>query len=263
MLYKHCPNNNFEDFSSGRVILHKSGFPNFPVRLALEIFCRCLGYLKRKNEICVYDPCCGSGYMMTVIGLFNFGLIQSVVCSDCNDEVLDITKRNLDLLSVCGMDNRIKHLEELYKQFNKTSHQQAIESAKTLKGYIKGREIHRFVFNADILISRVLENKDFKADIVFTDIPYNRLTLWQNDEEKDTGNFLDNLLPVLKPDSVIAVCSGKQQKIHTKNFIRLEKQQIGKRKFEIFTQNASSPDRTVTGFAPNNFEHGVQNSVFL
>jgi hypothetical protein len=38
MVYKYSFKNNYEDFSNGRVILHKSKSPNFPVGLIGEIF---------------------------------------------------------------------------------------------------------------------------------------------------------------------------------------------------------------------------------
>jgi hypothetical protein len=47
------------------------------------------------------------------------------------------------------------------------------------------------------------------------------------------GMLLENLIPVLKPDSVVAICSDKKQKIKNDKYQRLEKHQIGKRKFEI------------------------------
>ena len=31
MVYKYCENKNFEDLASGKVIAHKSGYPNFYV----------------------------------------------------------------------------------------------------------------------------------------------------------------------------------------------------------------------------------------
>lgn len=60
MVYKYCENRNFEDLASGRVILHRTGYPNFPVRLAQEIFCRCLDHCGVPDHICIYDPCCGA-----------------------------------------------------------------------------------------------------------------------------------------------------------------------------------------------------------
>lgn len=42
MVYKYCENRNFEDLASGKVIVHRVGYPNFPVRLAQEIISRSL-----------------------------------------------------------------------------------------------------------------------------------------------------------------------------------------------------------------------------
>lgn len=55
MVYKYCENENFEDLASGRVIAQRAGFPNFPVRLAQEIFGRCCSYLETHDRICIYD----------------------------------------------------------------------------------------------------------------------------------------------------------------------------------------------------------------
>jgi len=235
MEYKYCNNENFEDFASGKVILHKPGFPNFPVRLALEIYGRCLNYLKNKTDICIYDPCCGSGFMMTVIGFLNYNSLETIICSDCNDEAVYVAEQNLNLLSSSGINERLSHLQNLYLQYNKLSHLQAIKSAKNLAELIsKERKINTITFNADILSSSALSNTSFQADIVFTDIPYDNLVSWQKGDEDSANRLLDNLLPVVKPDSVIAICSNKRQRVHSDKYIRLEKQQIGKRKFEIF-----------------------------
>ena len=234
MQYKYCNNQNFEDFASGRVILQKPGFPNFPVRLSQEIFCRSLSYLKTKSNIQLYDPCCGSAYMSTAIGLLNFKLIEKIICSDINSEVLNTAKENLKLLSICGLNERIAQLQSLYHQFNKEAHLQAIQSANTLINLIcKEKNITTTTFEANILSSNVLESKNFKADIILTDVPYDNLVAWQS--ENEANKLLDNLLPILKSDSVVAICSNKRQKFNSNNYVRLEKQQVGKRKFEIFT----------------------------
>jgi hypothetical protein len=57
MLCKYFPKNNSADFSSGRVILHKPRYPNYPV--ALE-------HIDKTKTLCICDPCCGGGYMPTV-----------------------------------------------------------------------------------------------------------------------------------------------------------------------------------------------------
>lgn len=85
MNYKYFNDDNFEDFASGRVIYHKTGMPNFPVRLAGEIFFRCLQYTDKK-DITLYDPCCGSSYMLTVLGLLNIQEIENIVASDISED---------------------------------------------------------------------------------------------------------------------------------------------------------------------------------
>ena len=246
MQYKYCQNENFEDYASGRVILHKHGFPNFPVRLAQEIYCRCLSYVKNKADICIYDPCGGSGYMLTVLGFLNFAAIKTIVCSDLNGEALEIADKNLNLLTVGGLEKRISRLQSLYTQFNRQSHLEAIESAKNLMDLIQeDHRINTITFQADILSKNIKNIKDipgdknFQADIVFTDIPYGNLISWRGnpeneDDNTEISNLLDNLIPVIHSESIVAVCSNKRQKIWSEKYIRLEKQQIGKRKFEIF-----------------------------
>ena len=72
-----------------------------------------------------------------------------------------------------------------------------------------------------------------RADILFTDVPYGNLTKWQNRNE-DNINLLDQLLPVIRDGSIVAICSDKSQKFQSDHFKRLEKQVIGKRLFQIF-----------------------------
>lgn len=237
MLYKYCQNENFEDFASGRVIMHKSGFSNFPVRLAQEIYCRCLSYLKNKNEICIYDPCCGGGYLLTSVGFLNFDSIKTIVCSDFDSSALELSKQNLDLLTIGGLNARLSQLQNLYDQFKKTSHLQAIESTEALmKLLIKYQNPPcTQIFHANILSKDALTNKAFKADIVLTDVPYGNLVSWQGNENAATSMLLDNLIPVLKPESVVAICSDKQQHISSDKFVRLEKRQLGKRRFELLS----------------------------
>jgi hypothetical protein len=51
MEYKYGKNLNYEDFSSGRVLYHKKGVTNFPIRLASEIFGRCLQYTDKDKVV--------------------------------------------------------------------------------------------------------------------------------------------------------------------------------------------------------------------
>jgi hypothetical protein len=171
--------------------------------------------------------------MMTTLGFLNPDSIQSIVCSDINSDVLEIAAKNLSLLSIDGLNERIAHLGNLYAQFGMEPHLQAIESAARLMGIIgKGSGINTAAFAADILGQSPLSDKGFRADIVFTDIPYGNLVSWHEDEGS-ICTLLENLIPVIGPGSVVAVCSNKRQKVLCERYVRLEKHQIGKRKFEI------------------------------
>src|SRR5690554_7951621 len=95
MEYKFSPKGNYEDFSCGRVIIHKTGMPNFPVRLAQEIYCRCLSYIDKDKDIRIYDPCCGGGYLLTVLGLINMNSIKEIYASAVDETALKLAKSNL------------------------------------------------------------------------------------------------------------------------------------------------------------------------
>lgn len=237
MEYRYCENKNFEDFACGRVIYYKSGMTNFPVRLAQEIYGRCLSYLQGQDNVCIYDPCCGGGYLLTVLGLLNMGSIKRIVGSDISDDAVDLAWHNLSLLTEEGLDRRIKQLEDYYNQFRKRSHEEAIDSAERIMDIIKEYDTKPItsVFKRDILSKEALVDQDFKADIIITDVPYGNLVAWEGIKQNPINILLDNLIPILKPNSVVAICSDKSQKIKVDKFRRLERQLIGKRKFEILT----------------------------
>jgi len=75
------------------------------------------------------------------------------------------------------------------------------------------------------------------VDIVFTDVPYGRHSLWRNEELGELSNpltsILDTLLEVLSPSSIVAIASNKQQKAVHERFQRIEHFQVGKRRVVI------------------------------
>lgn len=70
MEYLYCKDDNFQDFASGRVLYGGKGIPNFPIRLLLEIYGRALERSNKKEDLVIYDPCCGGGYSLTILGYF-------------------------------------------------------------------------------------------------------------------------------------------------------------------------------------------------
>ncbi|HHX22686.1 MAG TPA: hypothetical protein GX723_01490 [Thermoanaerobacterales bacterium] len=236
MEYKYAKDLNYEDFSSGRVLYHVSGMTNFPVRLAHEIYGRCLEYSSKKSNVCLYDCCCGGGYLLTVLGFLNQDTIGRIIASDVNQDILDTAKRNLSLLSEEGISQRIQEIEQMIAAYNKQSHIDAKNSAITLKNLIK-TDMEFKVFQSNALSK--IDLKD-EIDIIITDVPYGKMVDWQGTEENFIDKLLDTLYEICSSDTIVALCMNKKQKVKNSKFVRLEKQQIGKRKFEILKRIASS-----------------------
>ncbi|WP_326907190.1 hypothetical protein [Sedimentibacter sp. MB31-C6] len=234
MNYKYYNNDNFADFSSGRVLYHKPGMPNFPVRLAGEIFCRCLHYTDKK-DITLYDPCCGGSYMLTVLGLLNAKTIKNIIASDVSMKSIMFSKSNLALLSEDGLIMRKNQIKQMIDEYNKSSHLDALISVDKFLNIVRSSDIKINVdtFEADILAPDILKNKNFKADIVITDVPYGNLASWSDKNSVAINILLENLLPILSDKSVVAIIADKSQKFNNEKYVRLEKFKVGKRQICI------------------------------
>ncbi len=230
MEYRYGKNMNYDDFASGRVFYHVKGITNFPARLAQEIFGRCLEYTKKKENLCIYDCCCGGAYMLTVLGFMNAGVISRITGSDINPDAVGVARRNLELLQVGGMDNRIKEIRKLAATYGKQSHEEAEQSCLRLRRLIENYEI-----STDTFIANALEglSLDRVPDIIITDVPYGDLVTWEGSESGSVNRLLDNLYNMCGSDTVIGICMDKSQKNTHGQFRRLERQQLGKRRFEI------------------------------
>ena len=234
MQYKFADNRNYEDLSCGRVIYHRTGFANFPVRLASEIFMRCLEFRNEPYEkIRLYDPCCGGGYLLTVLGFLHNDKIRAIYGSDVSDDAIYTAKNNLDLLSVNGLARRKQQLETIYMTYKKESHSDAVKSVEKLSTMIRDN-IQCEIFNRDILGIEEAPKLDLTADIIIADVPYGKLISWSSDAHSAINVMLDNLLTNLSENAVLAICSDKRQKISNTRYNRIKKLQAGKRKIEFF-----------------------------
>jgi len=229
MEYKYTKNDNYEDFASGRVLYHVGGEPTFPVRLALEIYERCLSYSIKKTEISLYDCCCGGAYMLTILGLLKNSTIAEIYGSDISLDSIKLAKDNLSLLSKSGIHRRKEEIMELYKKYNKTSHIEALQSIDRIEQGLN-KEIKTSVFNMNVYKA---EKLPFVPDIIMTDVPYGNMVEW-NEGDGGINQMMDALSRICGSETVLCVCMDKKQKIQTDLFQRLEKQLVGKRKFEIY-----------------------------
>lgn len=229
MQYKYCDNENFEDYASGRVLYSAEGVANFPVRLVNEIFGYAKEYSVKKHDLCVYDPCCGGGYSLTVLGLMNADVIKRLCGSDVDTKMVEIAKKNLALLSEEGLERRYTEIKALYDMYEKSSHADALESIERFKKRMK-RDITTEIFVADC----TEELPRLSPDIIITDVPYGNLVEWNTESNNPLYDMLQQLASISHKDTILAISMDKKQKAIHPAWTRKKKQIIGKRKFEIY-----------------------------
>lgn len=248
MQYKYAQEQqDYSDFSSGRVFYSLPGHPAFPVRLASEIFQRCLAHretiYKVSTPCTLYDPCCGAAYHLSVLGYLHGEHIQEVIASDVDEQAVALAKRNLELLKSDGLEKRIVELSTMFEQYGKESHREALQSASVLREKLPtSRESHRLATRA--FQASATEREEIlkhigprSVDIVFTDVPYGQHSYWRDSDPNELSNplrsMLDALLGVLSPSSIVAISSDKQQKAVHERYQRIEQFQAGKRRVAI------------------------------
>jgi len=112
MEYKYAKEQpDYSDFASGRVFFSLPGHPAFPIRLASEIFQRCVAHRKaiynNSTPGVLYDPSCGAAYHLSVLAYLHGTQIREVIASDVDEKAVALAGRNLGLLNVDGLDRRI------------------------------------------------------------------------------------------------------------------------------------------------------------
>src|SRR5215208_3572872 len=231
---------DYSDLASGRVFYSVPGHPAFPIRLASEIFQRCLAHreaIYQDSSPCtLYDPCCGIAYHLSILGYLHRKHIREIIASDIDEKAVALAGRNLGLLNVTGLDQRIREITTMIEQYNKDSHKEALNSAHIIKNKISDLDrehpMATRVFQASATDSKtILENiKTLSVDIVFTDVPYGQHSDWQDSTSDPIGSMLNALLGILSPSSIVAIVSDKRQKASHERYQRVEQFQVGKRR---------------------------------
>jgi hypothetical protein len=223
---------NYEDFSSGRVLYGHSGATNFPIRLLNEIFLRAAHHLLSKNHLgpyTVYDPLCGIAYSLTVLGFLHSTQIKTLIGSDINLETLETANKNISLLQNSGLQKRLEEIQSLSEKYQKPSHAEAAESAKKLLSQTT-EHLQTQIFPFDILSDQSLPTLP-KIDIVIADLPYGDLANWSNtSSENSSQKLLNKLSEALNTPHVIALIADKKQQIAHEGFKKISSFKLGKRK---------------------------------
>jgi hypothetical protein len=238
--YQFTKNGNYEDYSSGRVLYGATGATNFPVRLTSEIFLRAQYYLTEQGNrgpYSIYDPFCGAGYSLSVLGLLHGENIKSIYASDVDKNMLEIAEKNLYLLTKEGMNKRAHELNVLYSQYHKDSHKDALESVNKLVKKLPRSSITIQSFKHNILSNPNLPIELKKIDLIISDVPYGKLAQWQGAsmEVNPLRQFLNNIKNKVSQKSLIAVSLNKKQEAIYEGYSKIKSFKIGTRKI-LFLQ---------------------------
>lgn len=227
---------NYEDYSSGRVLYSNPGAVAFPVRLVDEVFQRGASYLIQKGVLppySVYDPCCGGGYSATVLGYLHGDQIRAIYASDISPQALSLAKKNLSLLSCHGLKARMRELEGLICEFGKQSHKDAFQSAVRLQSRL---ESFHHTINSQCFCFDILGDKEFSCELesinlVIVDVPYGKGAHWQVEDGciNPSQGLLDKLKQILTNRSIVILATNKEEKILHSGYRKLAKLKIGKR----------------------------------
>lgn len=265
---------NFSDYASGQVFYSYPGRPALPIRLTSEIFQRCKAICEANGAAgpyTIYDPCCGGAYHLSTLAYLHWPDISEIIGSDIDEEALSLAKRNFSLLTEAGLNKRITEISGALGAYGKSSHEAALESADRLRSLLlqltNVKEVKTLLFRADATDNQVIgqELKGRKVDIIITDVPYGQQSTWQRFDPTTSlpSNFLwsmlDALLPILSPETIVAVAANKQQKVRHEQYQRLERFKVGKRQVVILKPVFGNDFDNVTLDLPSNeYDNGSE-----
>lgn len=230
MIYRFAEKDSFQYLSAGSVIKSYKGNTNFPVRLGHEIFNRCLYYIDNKEKVTIYDPMCGSAYLLTTVGLLNFNKISKIYGSDFNEEVLNVAGKNLRLLTIEGLKERENEIQNLLDKYKRESFKDSLQHIRAFKNVVN-RNMDFELFKRDFFDGSI--KSDIKADIVLMDLPYDNLVKYQGDYSK--SKLEGQIISLTQKTKIVAVIKNKTQKLTIiPSLQRLEKIKIGQRVVEIY-----------------------------
>ena len=202
--------------------------------------------LKQLTGPCLlYDPCCGGAYLLSTLAYLHWKDINRILASDVDTDALKTAASNFALLTDAGLAQRIVHINRLIALYNKGSHREALVSAQRLRSRLVHQNADHILttglFKADVLKPDELISNLAREhlDVVIADIPYGSHSFWHLDSMTDSPHqdvvwhMLQSLSHVLSPQSVVAICADKGQKVAHERYRRLERFQVGKRRIVI------------------------------
>ncbi|MBB5828977.1 hypothetical protein HDA31_005166 [Micromonospora carbonacea subsp. aurantiaca] len=159
----------------------------------------------------LWDPCCGSGYLLTVLGILHRRSIARLLASDIDaDAALTLAAANVGLLAEGGLAARAAELTERARRFDKPGYAEAAAAAGRLSRRLEaaGGPLPYAVRQADVFDPTALASAvgGSEPDLVVTDVPYGEQTEWTGGHAgRGLHGMLTAVASVLRPAAVIAV----------------------------------------------------------
>lgn len=218
MEYRHACAADRGDLDA--ILVSAPGRPTLPVRLTLELFGRAHAMLG-PAPVTVWDPCCGAGTTLAVLGLCRGPALSGLVGSDVDPSPLDLARRNLSLLDPGGLDARAAELEELAARHGKPGYSASAAAARRLVAVPVPVSYELAVADATEVATTAPLVSRHRPQVVIADLPHGIQTWWSGPAGADAGGdppadpapvLLAALASVLTPDAVIAL-AGRGRKL--------------------------------------------------
>jgi hypothetical protein len=220
------------DLAAGRVLHGARGATAFPVRLASELAQRAFAAADLEQPL-VYDPCCGSGYLLTVVGFLHGNRLAGLIASDVSPEAVSLCTRNLALLDAAGLGRREARLRHDLEAFGKPAHRDALASCDRLRRLLPGNLPRRtFVADAGDPGAVAAGLGLSRPDLVLTDLPYGRLADWSG-TAAGAPSLLGALARVLRPGAVVGLAGPRTERPAHGAYETVERWQLGRRALAV------------------------------
>ncbi len=214
--------------ASGQVLRSAPGYPGFPVRLASELLQRAMVHVEG-DRVRLWDPCCGSGYLVAVLGLLHRDRLTHVRATDVDEDAVGIAARNLELLTAAGLAEREQELRRSARDFGRVAFVERARAARDLAAGLAamGGDLPHESGVADVF--GLTEPVD--ADLVVTDVPYGEMTRWEGAApERDPIRGLLAAMGRVLPRHAVVVVTARTRRVPLPEGVQaLERVKVGNR----------------------------------
>lgn len=165
--------------AAGHVLRWRQAIPRLAPEAAAILFERYLDVAAPPARVTVRDPFCGNGVILALLQAAYGEWVASLEGADVDRDALDMTTSNLDLLNVpAALERRIGVLEQQRLVTGNSRLDEAIADGRRLLERSRvGRPPYSLELANALDASRTTPGEP-RADVILTDPPYGRDSLW-------------------------------------------------------------------------------------